>query len=247
MRRLLLKVWSSILDMVYPERERCFNCGARLFFPEIKGLCPECLGKIDFINYYCLHCGRVISSEKPALCRLCRSKPFNFNLARSVALYDGMMRELILKFKYGHILELKEPLSELLTLYFYHYYDNYRIDYLIPIPLHAKREEERGYNQAGVLADFLGKKCRIPVLTGALLRTKNSQPLYNLGPEERGRVIRGSFALADREKIKDKVILLIDDILTTGATVNEASLVLKEKGGIKSVYVLTLATGRIQD
>jgi competence protein ComFC len=236
-------IWHRLLEIIYPERPHCLYCNSPLFFPEVTGLCSQCLSRIEFIRSYCPCCGRE-SSTGGQLCSICRGRSYYFKQARSVAVYNGVMRDLILRFKYEHNLRLQQPLSDLLYLYFLHYYTNISIDCIIPIPLHPERRRERGFNQAEVLANLLGKRVNIPVITGILQRAKNSLPLFNLGSEERYLAIRNSFKVINTD-LKGKSILLLDDIFTTGTTVNEASRVLKKQGDVKTVYVLTLATAKL--
>lgn len=239
---------SLIMDIIYPPQNKCLNCNIVIKRKEIRGICADCLSKIDFVLNYCNVCGRELESS---LCKDCEERLPAFDRARSVAVYQGIIRDLILQFKYYDRSDLVIPLSDLLTLYFCEYYVNLSIDYIVPIPLHEKRKKERGYNQAGLLAQELEKEIKIPVLSNYLLRVKNTCPLYNLNLSERRQTLKGGFKLKKdnvcKQKVRDSTILLIDDIFTTGTTVNEASLVLKDKGGVGHVYVLTLATASLCD
>lgn len=240
-----MSFWQRVLDIIFPVGERCFNCGSYYSFSELKGICPDCLARMSFIENYCQYCGRVLSNENTEdknYCQRCSRRGFSFDYARSIILYKDLSRNLVIKFKYYQETRLSKPLGQLLAMYYYHYYGEEEIDYLIPIPLHKKRFAERGYNQVELLADELSYETGLPTLKGVLLRTIDTRPLYNLSAAERSEVIRGSFTLNNSNKLSSKGILLLDDIMTTGTTVSEAARVLKDEGGSGPVYVLTLAS-----
>lgn len=242
-----MSFWQRILDLIFPVEDRCFNCGSYYKSSELKGICPDCLAEMGFIENYCQHCGRVLISksvgEDKNYCERCRNQDFSFDYARSITLYKGVIRTLLIKFKYYQKTSLSKPLGQLLAMYYQYYYGKEKVDYLIPIPLHKKRFTERGYNQVELLADELFYETGLPVLKGVLLRTIDTRPLYDLSAVERSKVIRGSFTLDYNTKLSSKGILLLDDIMTTGTTVNEAARVLKNEGNSGPVYVLTLASG----
>jgi ComF family protein len=112
-------------------------------------------------------------------------------------------------------------------------------DAVVPVPLHRNRERERGFNQAEILARVVGKRLQRPVLRKTLRRIRPTLPQTGK-PRERVRNVRGAFAVGNPEKIKDRTFLLVDDVLTTGATVNECAKVLM-KAGAQRVLVYTLA------
>jgi ComF family protein len=114
------------------------------------------------------------------------------------------------------------------------------LDAIIPVPLHPKREKRRGFNQAQVIAKELANLQKVKLLEGVLVKTKNVPPQTFLQLKEREKNVRGAFRVVKKEKIKDRVVLLVDDVYTTGSTVRECSLVLKEAGA-KEVKALTIA------
>jgi len=242
-----MKFFSQLLDLFYPPPERCLYCGAPYFSTEIYGLCGDCIEKITFIDRYCPVCGRALNNSEDELCGECKEFQYYFDFARSTAIYTGLLREIILQLKYDHYLELQEPLIELLYLYFKYYFKSQMIDYIVPIPLHQERLAERGFNQAELLARGLAWRTGLPLLTGAINRVKNNPPLYQYTPEERKGFIKGSFRIepGKKELLKNSSVLLIDDILTTGTTVNEVSCLLKKIALVNSVKVLTLASARM--
>ncbi len=260
-----MKVIKKILfDYIYPEKKRCFVCGKNIVLAEVNGLCSDCLNKLEYTSNICQYCGREINitdkekglknnlKENVFLkCKFCgedKVDDFYFKKSRSVFVYENLGRELIFHFKYFNKKELFLPLGELLYLYYKEYYSKLNIDYVIPIPLYKKRKEERGYNQAKLLANVLAKKSNISIKANALIRDKKTPPLYDLDREKRKALIKGVFSLKEESlpSLKNKNILLVDDIFTTGTTTNEAAFTLKNIAKVNNIYVLTLATARVK-
>ncbi len=238
-----MNIFDYLLDLVYPHKNRCLHCGKTIDYDEVGGLCYDCLKKINFISKYCSICGREYAGGNTDICQECRRhKPF-FEQARAVALYEGLFRELILKFKYDGQKELLRPFGGLMYLYFSKYYKNKDIEYILSVPLSEEKKIIRGFNQADLLARELAQREQISYLDDYLVRSMDTLPFWNLDYQQRKREISGIFKIQYRyNRIKGKNILLIDDIFTTGATTNEISKILKEEARVKRVYILTLAT-----
>jgi ComF family protein len=148
--------------------------------------------------------------------------------------------EAIHLFKYGRKTSLIQPLSGLAKETFFQFWDTDSIDLLVSVPLHMKRFRERGFNQAHLLVRRWAKQQRIPLDGRTLSRSRGTEPQTNLSGAERRRNIKGAFSIQHPESIKGQKILLVDDVYTTGATVNECARVLM-KADAKFVDVLTLA------
>ncbi|MGM0437083.1 MAG: ComF family protein [Bacillota bacterium] len=251
---------SILFNFVYPEKEKCFVCGKDIILAEVPFLCSDCLGKLEYNSNFCSRCGREIeiskkeklakNGEKDLNCEFCSKNKdiFHFEKNRSVFVYENLGRELIFHFKYFNKKELYLPLGELLYIYFKEYYSKINFDYIIPIPLFKGRKKERGYNQATLLAEIVAKKSGLDLIGDLLIRHKKTPPLYDLNRSKREALIKGVFSLNEKYKtldLKNKNILLIDDIFTTGTTTNEASFVFKKEGGVNKVYTLTLASARV--
>ena len=152
-------------------------------------------------------------------------------------MYQGVLAEAIQRFKYQGDINLVGPLSwfwKKINL------EDLSFEAIIPVPLHPDRLRERGFNQALLLGKTLGKIHNKMVLAGALRRIRNTIPQVQLDHSERERNVRGAFAVRNQQEIMDKHLLLVDDVFTTGATVNECARVLK-KSGAKEIIILTLA------
>jgi len=148
--------------------------------------------------------------------------------------------EAISRFKFGGVARLARPLGALLADYADPEFPFSAVDLIIPVPLHPRRLRERGFNQSLLLARQVGKRRSIPLNFTALHRTRQTQPQTQLSGAERRKNVRGAFEVRQAEVVGGKRILLVDDVFTTGATVQECASVLGEAGA-SEVHVLTLA------
>ena len=144
------------------------------------------------------------------------------------------------KFKYGRKVSLGKPLGRLMARGCQEFLLESGADLIVPVPLHPKRLRWRGFNQSVLLARQISRACDMPMDPFVLVRHRETPPQTQLTEEERRKNMRGAFSLNPDRPIEDKKILLIDDIYTSGATVNECSRTLR-RGGAADVYVLTLA------
>jgi ComF family protein len=171
------------------------------------------------------------------LCARCASEPLRIDGIRSVALFEGTLRQAIHRFKYRFGRDLAAPLGEMIVDYWRQH--PLSADLIVPVPLHARRLKERGYNQAQLLADQLGRAVGIAVASEALRRTRYTMAQAKLDGRHRRQNVQGAFLCQD-SRVRDRAVLLIDDICTTGATLEACSVALRE-GGASSVWALTLA------
>ena len=240
-----MKYLNLFFDLLFPAGEYCYNCGSTIKFSELEYLCCDCLKEINFIDNFCDLCGREVPIEM-RVCSFCRENGRYFDRARAVFLYKGLAKKLLIKFKYYRRKNFEEFLSAFLKIYFREYFHKSDFDYIIPVPLSSVRRKERGFNQALLLARNLSGQVSVELLIDYLFRVKDSIPLYNLGEKERRSIVRGIFSVRnDKYNPAGSSVLLIDDIFTTGATVEEISRILKLKGKVKQVTVLTLATASL--
>lgn len=221
----------------------CCICRALLEKSGEKVVCNRCLDKIRLNRApFCLSCGRFFNAQgKPHLCAACiRSRP-TFSYHRSFSLYQGVLKDTILLFKYKKY----KVLGKLLARIVYQGLKKddrlwWGIEVIIPVPLHPAREKTRGFNQSRVLARELGEIVNIDIIEGVLVKPINVPPQTTLTAKERRKNIKGAFKVSDKAKIKDKTILLVDDVFTTGATIQECSTVLINAGA-KEVRGITVA------
>ena len=232
-----LKIKEHILQLLFPRR--CPVCD-EIVRPYGEKICADCVKKLKLLTPpWCLKCGKRLYDEGE-LCGDCRRKQHSF--VRGRALYEyGSVSASIYRMKYGKRQEYAEYFGEEIACYLGDFIRQVKPDGLIPIPLHRKRENRRGYNQAGVLAKTIGRSLNIPVYDKLLFRVKNTTPLKKQNPQERQNNLKKAFIIRQND-VKLDTIILVDDIYTTGSTVDEAANVLK-KHGVKDIYVITLACG----
>lgn len=235
---------TALLDLLLPPL--CPLCNRRLDEGRRDPLCGGCWDGLERLAPpFCAICGLPFGSfgaggEESHRCEACRRQRPPFAYARAVTLYGDTVREAIhaLKFRGKH--SLSRPLGDLLAEDGARLIPGERVDCLIPVPLHPRREAERGFNQALLLARQVGRRWRIPVAEGALRRTVPTRSQTELGGEERRRNVTGVFSLRRPHAVTGRHVLLIDDIFTTGATVSECARILLA-GGATTVGVLTVA------
>jgi ComF family protein len=162
-------------------------------------------------------------------------------MARSATLYEsgGTIREAVLLFKYGRRVSLARHLGRLMTEAAGELFDARRFDLLIPVPLHARRERERGFNQAALLARELGSAWRLRVGHRLVKRVRETGPQSG-GPEAREANVKGAFVVTQPDQVEGRRLLLIDDVFTSGSTANECTRALLTAGAAE-VAVYTLA------
>jgi competence protein ComFC len=235
----------KILDFVFPKP--CISCDGKIKDDE-RFLCAPCKEDIGFIRQpLCFQCGvpADLSYHYPHekfVCGDCRKIPFKFDQARSLGFYDTVLRTMIHHFKYRKQMGVLAEMDLLLEKYFSEN-PGFCPDFTVsPIPLHFSKMKERGFDQAFLIARQVAKVLKLPLEGGLLRRVKATSPQATMTRVERARNIKGAFEINRPELIEGKNILLVDDVFTTGATVNEAAKVLKNKGA-GSVYVFTL--GRV--
>lgn len=233
----LAKLWQAALQLVFPRR--CPACDD-IVVPAGEKICLECLGKLKLLTPpWCMKCGKKLAQEGE-LCTDCRVKRHKFERGRALYLYESAAVS-IYRFKYGGRQEYADFYGEQMAEYLGNFIRSVRPDALIPIPLHRKRMAARGYNQAKLLAQAVGSCLGIPVCTDILVRVKNTVPLKYENPKERQNNLKRAFNIA-RNDVKLERVVVVDDIYTTGSTMDEVAETLKE-AGIKEVFFVALACG----
>ncbi|MGA3093875.1 MAG: ComF family protein [Dehalococcoidales bacterium] len=220
----------AVTDFFFPQF--CIGCGR-----EGEVLCPRCCEKLPRLSPpFCSRCGLPQTDNRP--CRDCAGLDMAIDGIRSPFTFEKLTREVVHQFKYQNLRVLAAPLSGVLHAYLSE--NPISADMLIPVPLHPKRLRERGYNQSLLLAFELGKLSGIPVRPDILKRHINTPPQARTASSiERHRNMHEAFTSADG-KLKDKRVLLIDDVSTSGATLDACASALKQAGAL-SVWGLTVA------
>ena len=239
-------LWAAALHLLFPTP--CHVCGAPLDGERVSSLCGRCWRSLERMPAAgCARCGwpfpdagAAAGTEGP-LCQRCRETEDQFHLARAVLRYrtDGTARAAILQAKHGRRLSLLRHLARLLAAEAPGYLPLAGWDGLVPVPLHWRRRWERGFNQAEVLARAVGRQHGLPVLRRVLVRVR-STPRQHGDAEDRRRNVREAFAVRAPGAVRERRLLLVDDVFTTGATVNACARVLLDAGAAE-IGVLTLA------
>lgn len=229
---------SKFIEWIFPQDIKCIFCGDEIKTPNIYNTCDKCLKNLPFNNKkICKVCGTKINNMAK-ICNLCFENPPPYKIARAPFLYENPVTSIIYQIKFNNAKFLFEPLSNFLVDIYKKY--NYNCDLILPIPLSQERLKTRKYNQAEKLAECLSPKLNLPVYNNLIIRTKNTQVQAKLTFENRKNNLNNAFKLLDKTKLKNKNILVIDDVITTGATINNFCLELK-KAKPKNIYILTLA------
>lgn len=236
--KILSILKEKFINLFYTKHIKCICCKGEIGKNNVYDMCENCYNSIPFIKTgYCKKCGLKFENDAGGVCLNCKANNYCFEVARSVLNFDGDVVPLIHRFKYAKYKFLAEPLAYL--LYDLFILQNWKIDAICYVPLFHKREKERGYNQSRELGLCLSKLADIP-LYDCLERVKDTPTQTKLTKRERKENVKDCFRLVDKDKINGANVLLIDDVYTTGSTVNEVSKVLKG-GGANKVYILTVA------
>ena len=233
---------SAVLDLVYPRY--CEACGG---VADIEGryLCWECLSGMPVITPpYCSICGDPVDGDVYSrfVCSTCNDTKPDFDLARSAVRFRGPVKDLVHRLKYSSAMHLAGTLCDIMVPCFESNYRSLCPDVIVCVPMFGRKERERTYNQAEVIAGELAKRVGMPFWGGLIKKVKDTGTQTNFNASQRRKNIRGSFVVTQPEWCEGRRFLLVDDVMTTGSTVNEVSGLLMKNGAV-GVNVLTLARG----
>ncbi len=165
---------------------------------------------------------------------------WSFSLHRSCFRYEGIIKEIILLYKYGKIKILGQALAHqvLVSLDDSALWNG--LEVIVPVPLQPGRRKERGFNQAEEIARYIGKVKKLGIASQAIIKIKDTLPQASLEAKLRRENVKGAYKIGEKNKIENKIVLLVDDVFTTGSTIEECSRVLKEAGA-REVRAITIA------
>ncbi len=229
-----------IFSLIFPDE--CRICSQPLHDLSRIPVCPSCLAKPKALDaeYFCVQCRSPFRSRFPldaeGRCALCRRGLRGFDAAYSFGFYEDELRELIHLFKYGRVQPLAKPLGRLLASALPR---ERSFDVIVPMPLNWRKRWRRGFNQAALLAGEISRRTHVPVCN-TLRRVKNTAAQAGLTNAKRRFNVSGAFRAQSKIALRGKKVLLIDDVMTTGATAASCARALKAAGAAE-VTLLTLA------
>ncbi|WP_313339415.1 ComF family protein [Sedimentibacter sp.] len=231
----------SFLELIYPEKNTCFVCDKYDEEIDQKYICCDCEKKIKkIVPPVCVKCSKPINYDKSTeLCQECGGDERYFEISKSLYAYEGVIKNAIYNYKYYNKPYFYKLFGNLITDFINK--ENYlNYDYIVSVPLHRSKLRKRGYNQSELLARHISNSLSIPYID-ALKRIKRTKKQSEKSKEERRKNLKDAFLIkASSDKIINRSVLLVDDIYTTGSTVNECSKALITYG-VSKVYVITIA------
>lgn len=231
--------WDMLWSLLYPPR--CLLCYELLEDGE-QTICSHCAAVLpEIAEPICLKCGKAIDNDGMEYCSDCREHPHLFEYGRALFSYTKEVQEAIVRYKYKNQRGYAAWFGDMMAKRFAEEIWQMQAQVLVPVPLYIKKERVRGFNQAELLARVIGERCGLPVQK-LLKRRRKTEAQKELGYEDRLANLEGSFQIIEPGEEMPEAVILVDDIYTTGSTVDACAAVLK-KAGVKRVYFLAVAIG----
>ncbi len=229
------QIYGIFLDLLFPRR--CPVCGGIS-----DGICAQCKKKLLYIRQpLCFCCGRPVGREEDEYCADCQRHVHSFTQGRALWLYTGEIRRAIHAVKYQNKREYLEYFAKEMAEHLHREIKDWQPEVILPIPMHRSSKSVRGYNQAELLAVYLARELGIPVEKKALFKVRKTANQKELDHKNRRTNLKDAFAveLPHGQKQIWKKVLLVDDVYTTGSTLDEAARTLR-KSGVKDVFFATI-------
>lgn len=231
---MIRSLLSNIVNYVLPHR--CSSCAS--LTEQTNGICAKCFHRLNFItNPYCNICGFPFefSIEGQNSCAKCVSSPPKYDISRSLLKFDQSSKHLIHAFKYNDKTTHAKMFARLMIARYKS--ELLDVDLVVPVPMHRWKRVFRNYNPAQVLAGELAKLLGKPMIPDLLVKKRWTRSQTGLSKEGRSRNLSGSIVIGKSDELKGKIILLVDDVKTTGATGNLCSSILKKSGASCVIFI----------
>ena len=232
-----MRFFEKILKWIYPET--FVFCGKVCR----QGICESCRKEVFYVGEPCCKkCGKPIRYEEQEYCHDCQGREVSFEQGRSIWLHKGLVKQSVYQFKYHNKRAYSKVYAREMSRLYGALLQKWNPDVLIPVPLHRKRRRVRGYNQADVLAKEIGRSLNLPVAYNIVKRHRYTNPQKELNKRQRNHNLKDAFCVKNLPEEVKKVVI-IDDIYTTGSTIDAIAEKLKEKG-VQKVWFLTISIGQ---
>ncbi|AOT70033.1 ComF family protein [Geosporobacter ferrireducens] len=234
----------GLLDFVYPRNIECILCRDPIEKKEKYAICASCKKKIHFAEEKtCKKCGKPLEElYLPELCHDCMMTKHFFTRSYTCVVYDEEIKTLLYRLKYGKQRYLAYHMAEMMTAKIKEK-ELEQMHWIIPVPLHTAKKRQREFNQSEIISQYISRQTGWPMDEKNLIRIKDTATQNKLSREERKINMKNAFQILKPEKIKAKKILLVDDIYTTGSTLNSCSKELLRAGAL-DIYAITFAAGK---
>lgn len=214
----------TMIDFALPPR--CPGCAEVI--DEVGAFCPACWGRMEWLgNSGCTTCGLPLAATEAEHCGRCLAEPPGLDRMRAAVAYDDLPRSIALRLKYGRKVALARTMARYMAPLRSEAAGNALV---LPVPLHRRRLWSRGFNQSGLVARELARAWGHEFEAGLLRRTRPTQPLKGMSHSQRKKAVAGAFAVAARERISGRDVILIDDVLTSGSTAEACAKALRKAG-----------------
>ena len=229
-----MNILQTFVGLFFPKI--CLSCDERLLDSE-QYLCLNCSNSLKFLEDFCPICG---APKADCECKVCQTNKFLFDKAHSVFMFNKVVQNMIHEFKYNEITRIAKFFGKLSQEYIEKFEPFDHIDYIVPVPLHKVKKRSRGFNQAEYITREISKNMNWKHLPNLIKRKRFTETQTKLNKEQRRENVSLAFKINPKYNIRGKNILLVDDVFTTGSTVNSITAALKEKQ-VNKVYVFTIA------
>ena len=238
--RFLTYIWNQVTELLYPSF--CVLCDSVLVHGSNEVLCEDCQTQYPILEGdLCEICSKPLADAGKSRCKDCRERVHFFENGKALWVYEGAVKEAVKAYKYRNRQEMGVLFAKAMARY-YNENELWQVDYVVPVPLHREKKRMRGFDQTALMADIFSEHTGIPILEDVLTRQVVTLPQEGLSDKERMANVHKAFACSELPKVGLR-LLLLDDVYTTGATLDGCARVMADCGA-GEIYFMTIAVGR---